>query len=66
MCIGTGDYVNSQVKEIDMWTGVYLPNDHYNKFQWTRGNCSQACNNAHWNEGPSYCVRLIVFEMPDD
>lgn len=54
-----------------MWTGVYWPNDYpvnnaYGAFDWYEGGWTRTYVNAAYLESPSYCVRLIVFEMPDD
>jgi hypothetical protein len=53
-----------------VWTGVYWPKDYpvnnaYGAVGWYEGDFTHIYSNA-WNEGPSYCVRLIVFEMPND
>lgn len=49
-----------------MYTGAYYPNDTFGNVTWVKGDKTHLRNNEHWNEGPSFCVRLIVFEMPDD
>lgn len=54
-----------------MWTGVYWPNDYpvnniYGARAWYEGDQTSLYLNSAGNESPSYCVRLIVFEMPDD
>ncbi len=54
-----------------MWTGVYWPKDGLIaadgkvSYGWSKGDHTTQRNNAACLEGPSYCVRLIVFETDD-
>lgn len=50
-----------------MFTGIYWPKDHPNaKYHWVCGDVTHIAHGFAYLEGPSFCVRLIVFEMPDD
>lgn len=49
-----------------MYTVTYYPTDYFNHFEFDPGDHSYKRNNHAWNEPPSFCVRLWVFEMPDD
>lgn len=48
-----------------MFTGIYWPGSSPGgSYSWLRGDRTTIANNNHWTEGPSHCVRLIVFEVP--
>lgn len=50
-----------------MFTGVYWPKSNpSSSVAWFRGDATTWANNYSWVEGPSYSVRLFVFEMPED
>lgn len=54
-----------------MWTGVYWPKDAPcgvadGFIMYTTRNQSNLLNNASWLNGPSYCVRLLVFDYDYD
>lgn len=49
-----------------MITVAYYPTDYFDHFSWGSGDHSAFFNNHAWNEAPSFCVRLWVFEAPDD
>lgn len=53
-----------------MLTFVYWPNDPFVSEQgclylWTHRDLTTRYNNFAANEGPSYCVRLLVFDYDD-
>lgn len=48
-----------------MWTGWYLPNDWYageEQMSYFKGDRTVNANRHAIQEGPSYCVRLLVFD----
>lgn len=49
-----------------MYTVTYYPNDTFEHFFCSLGDKTSYRNNEHWNEGPSFCVRLWCWEMPND
>lgn len=53
-----------------MYTGVYFPKDGWvncpTVVVWTCSDDTSILRDFHWNESPSYSVRLLVFEMPED
>lgn len=53
-----------------MYTGTYYPKDWGvnmpSNVRWTEGDYTEVWNRNATVEAPSYCVRLIVFEMPVD
>lgn len=50
-----------------MYTGTYWPKDYaHSKVYWTEGDVTAQMNGFAYLEGPNYCVRLLVFEMPED
>lgn len=56
-----------------MMTGTYYPKDYpaserLNQLYsvcWSKGDKTVYRQMAAWNEGPSYCVRLLVFDYED-
>ena len=47
-----------------MYTVTYYPLNDLVRFD--EGDNTSKRLNEHWNNGPSFCVRLWVFEMPLD